>query len=285
MGKRNKDGLLWLDSWDEAVEALATTHTISLSQVCKMMQASRPWVNRYIRPHVSAIYISGMPDRDGWPVTWSASRALSKEIKDSIWMDEKKLYEYLESCVVSCTAQTKLVPYAELVPEARRKAFCKKMDDVIDQIKAAYNDKDPAAVDAGWDRVEYLRRTYITGRLERALIDKDTMPSWLGTGRTSVPASPVPRIPVREACKHWHTIADMKGYGGVDEIVYRDLYIHGAHRMELSFDSPQGAGKKIYYYPDPEPCQEAAYSDRVDRGCLLALVRRELYNAWREQET
>lgn len=283
MGKRNKDNLLWLDSWDDALEALETTHTISLSQVCMLLQASRPWVNKYIRPHISAVYISTWPGKDGWPVTWKASRALGKEIKDSIWFNETQLYDYLDSCVVSCTAKTKLMPYAELVPKRRRNSFRREMEDVIQEIKKAYDSREPA--DDGWDHCEYLRNKYITGERERALIERSTMPSCLGDDRTRVPAVPVPQIPVREASKEWHTIADARGYGGVDELVYRDLYIHGAHRMELHFDSPQGTGKKIYYYPDPEPYQEVeeSYRDRVARGCLVALVRRGMYDAWREQ--
>ena len=283
MGKRNKENLLWLDSWDDAMEALATTHTISLSQVCELMKASRPWVNKYIRPNVSAIYISTWPGKDGWPVTWRASRALGKEIKDSIWMDKEKLFEYLESCVVSCTAQTKLLPYEKMVPESQRGKFLQEMQVVIDGLYKAFDEHTPT--DDLWARRDHIIETYITGSMEKELIDAANRPSGLGTGRTRIPASPVPRPPVRNVCNRWYTIADARGYGGVDEMIYRDLFLQGAHRMELQFNSPEGVGRKIYYFPDPEPYRETveALNDRIDRSCLVALVQRRLYDAWREQ--
>ena len=45
-------------TWVETLEALKHEYTLSIRDVCRLLKASRPWVNRYIKPHVNTIYLN-----------------------------------------------------------------------------------------------------------------------------------------------------------------------------------------------------------------------------------
>ena len=46
------------ESWKETLSLLSTTYTLSVRETCNIMQSSRQWVSRYIRPFIPALYLS-----------------------------------------------------------------------------------------------------------------------------------------------------------------------------------------------------------------------------------
>ena len=55
---KGKTNVVQIENWSDLMIALESKYTLPLSEVCESLKASRSWVNKFIRPHIPAVYIS-----------------------------------------------------------------------------------------------------------------------------------------------------------------------------------------------------------------------------------
>lgn len=242
---RNKENIVWLNSWGELKESLTSTYDLSLTEACKLLKASRSWVNKYIRPLVPAVYISNGRGEKGVDYAFLMSLELGGEFKDLIWLDREAFYQLIERSVV-CTAQTKVLPIVKLIPPDLVDEYKKECASITEAIKEVVEDgKDPSGLIEARNK---LVVSCVKGNEEKALLNSRVFPDRRG----GVEAVPVLTPSATNLVHYWTTVSERKGYGGIDEVIYRDLFKKGAHRAELRITTPTGeTSKKIYYYDDP----------------------------------
>ena len=245
-------------TWLEAIYDLQRDYTLSIRDVCRILKASRSWVNRYIRPHVDAIYLnSGKRGDFSVGPNWvrMAAKALDREdMTESTWLHKGQLYGLLERAVVSVTKQTKGVPLVYLMDPAVREQYIKERDVLIRRAELAKSDEEFAKIEAAF------------AALPAKFIDKEGQD--LAEARCSITKrGDVERIEVAYPGEFnpeiWVAAHDIKDYGDTDEDVYRRLFRGGYIRIELAIPDADGViGQKIFYIPDPEPIQDE-WDDRV----------------------
>lgn len=234
-------------TWAEVIEALRHDYTLTIRDVCQLLKASRPWVNRYIRPHVESIYLnSGKRGDYSVGPNWvrMASQELERDMTESTWLHQKQLYELLARSIVSVTKQTKSVPLVYLMDPSVRDQYIQERDEIIKRAEAAKTDKEFARLEAEF------------ATLPGKFIDEDGL-ELLGhhcaiTQRGKVDRVDVP-YPGEMNPALWQAAHDLKTYGDTDEDIYRRLFRDGCIRLELAIPDADGVvGQKIYYVPDPE---------------------------------
>ena len=78
------------DKWQACLNALESDYTLSFRSACKILKCDRSWVQKYIRPHVHYIYLSTGAGRKTTSYTKLASKAINKELTESIWFNTKE---------------------------------------------------------------------------------------------------------------------------------------------------------------------------------------------------
>lgn len=235
-------------SWDSLIMALKDTYTTSFKDVCKMLKASRAWINRYVRPNVKSVYISNNRRGDANKgVDWVrlASIELGKEMTESIWFDTGDLIAFITESIVSVTKQTKSVPLDYLMTSEQAKAYIKELDFLNNEIQRVKSLRERSLLIKQRDtcHLKYLPEDNATKEL---LQQKMSV-----TKRTKAVAVSVP-LPDR-AYEDWVAPHDLKDYGDVDETIYRQFFKSGYLRVEMNMCDQDGCiGKKVYYLADPD---------------------------------
>lgn len=234
-------------TWAEVLDALQNDYTMSIRDVCRLLKASRSWVNRYIKPHVDAIYLNSNR-RGEYQVgaNWvqMAARALEREeMTESTWFHTKTLYGLLERSVVSVTKQIKSVPLVYLIEESMRDNYLQERDALRARLRQANTLKEEQELIA--------QLASLPGRY----LDEDglaLMKSHCGiTQRGNVERIDVEYPGAFDPTK-WIAAHDIKDYGDTDEDVYRRLFRRGSIRIEICVADGNGEpGSKIYYVEDP----------------------------------
>lgn len=253
-------------SWQEILEALRETHTTSIRDACELLKVSRPWVNRYIRPHVDAVYLnSGRRGDHQTGQNWvrMAAIALDKEdMTESTWLHTGQILVLLESSLVSVTKQTKRVPVSNLITGDDRKAeYCARRTELLLQAKELWSKPSAEAEKKGlelYQQADLLHLEYVDEAAAKLL----ERPCGI-TKRGEVERIDV-EYPgqINPAC--WIAPHDIKGYGDTDEEVYRRFFREGCIRLELTVPDADGAvGSKVYYIEDPERLPSAGDGDKI----------------------
>ena len=235
-------------TWTETLEALKHDYTLSIRDVCRLLKASRQWVNRYIRPHVDTIYLNSGKRGDyriGRNWVEMAARALEREdMTESTWFHKRALYELLERCTVSVTKQTKYIPVLWLMEPSDRDAYIRERDDLKKLLAATMSE------------AEAIRLAKELEALPEKFLDKDSLELTdnhcriTERGKVERVVGPYPGCFAPES---WQAGHDMKDYGDTDEDVYRKLFREGQIRIEVCIPDKDGViGKKIYYVQDPD---------------------------------
>lgn len=245
------------NSWEELLNGLSTEYTTSFRDVCKLLKASRVWVNKYIRPFVKSTYIRSNKRGDNTSgVNWIrlASIQLGREdMKESIWFHTKDLEAYLKKNIVSITKQTKKVPYTYFMDEEHRKAYFEELNELNELIKGLT--ASPVAMGAAINTREtchykFLKKDAGTKNLlehARKITERTKAP------KVTIAIEELPQ----DFLHRMDAIHDLKDYGDADETIYRNLFKKGAIRIEMNFVDHDGViGKKVYYVSDPDPLKD-----------------------------
>lgn len=264
------------DSWNKLLDALRYEYTTSLKDVCKMLKASRDWVNTYVRPNVRSTYLNNnIRAERSTGVNWvrMASIDLEKEMSESVWFHTKDLQAFIRDSVSSVTKQTKAVPVTFFMTCNARNEYTAELH-VYDEM--IYNTKSiPKRARLFLERDQcYLKYIYDDNATNELLTHR------MNVGKRSLaPATPVslPETPIAD----WVAPHDIKEYGDADETIYRHFFREGYIRIEVNMPALNGViGKKIYYVPDPDPItdegQTLIFSEEAWQHYLRNHVPKEL---------
>ena len=236
-------------NWDEIIEALRYEYTTSLKDACKLLKASRNWVNQYVRPHVKCIYLNNnIRAEKSTGANWvrMASIELEKPMTESIWFHTDDLYDYIKSSICSVTKQTKSVPVSYFMTSKNLVNYIAELNEIDELIRNTKNIYMRASL---YQKRQHCYYNYIsddpfTEKLFNNLMNVGK--------RTAAPHTtvPLPDVPISE----WIAPHDIKDYGDTDEMIYRDFFRKGYIRVEIKMADTDGAiGRKVYYLPDPNP--------------------------------
>lgn len=234
-------------TWGEVLDALENDYTLSIRDVCRLLKASRQWVNRYIIPHVDAIYLNSNRRGEfqiGQNWVKMAARALDREdMTESTWLHKEQVYDLLRRSVVSVTKQIKSVPLVWLIDEGSREGYLRESEALKERLKTIHNP------------VEGKELVVQLAALPGRYIDKDGL-ALLNTHCGITQRGTAERLAVEYPGEFdpakWVAAHDIKDYGDTDEDVYRRLFRGGYVRIELCIPDKNGeAGNKTYYVEDP----------------------------------
>ena len=247
MNRRKKVDVTF-DTFEEVLIALETDYTISLRSACQQLKASRTWVTQFIRPNVSTLYIrSNKRGDDIEGINWVklARIRLENGMTESIWFHREAFAKFLDSCVYSVTKQTKSVPVVYLMTETNRARYFQQIGKLEKDIEkeTSFSKKIKLLKEQDNCYVAYVKKDEETQKLLKNI---KTI-----TKRKEVKPVPVNLKYTDIISDNWHTVRDLKGYGDIDETIYRQFFTDGYIRMELHFTDENGViGKKIFYTKD-----------------------------------
>lgn len=177
---------------------------------------------------------------------------MGSDIRESVWFDTKKLYEYLDSHIVSITAQTKAVSLYSILSEEEKQGFINKNLSSLKRIKEL-----EAECTASFDKEEIEKIKFkiemVKAKKEAHVIDLqyELMAQHRIANHTKRTAFSRVSVPAKLSfgSDTLRSVHDMKDYGDTDELIYRDLFKCGAIRVELALPGKNGKlSKKIYYH-------------------------------------
>lgn len=239
------------EKWADLLEALQTTYTISFKEVCRILRASRPWANQYVKPFVPYVFINSSQrgDTSSGKINWVRMAAMQlnrPEMTESVWFNRADFQTFITTAVSSCTKQTKAIPLTYLMPESDIEGFVTERAELRQQMKEALAPQLFAKLSAAYHMLPY--RYFKNDPATKKLLEGQVRI----TERTKAPAIKVP-LP-SDFMEHWQAPHDLKDYGDADETIYRLLFQKGAIRIELRLKDETGkVGTKVFYMLDPEP--------------------------------
>lgn len=253
-------------TWEEILKALEETHTTSIRDACMMLKASRPWVNRYIKPHVDALYLnSGRRGDSQMGRNWVKLAAIMldrEDMTESIWLHTGELLGLLSRSMVSVTKQTKNVPVSSLIAGEDRKAeYCARRAELLQQAKELARKLAPEAQAKClelYQRADLLHLEYVDSAAAKLLEHTCSVTTRGKVERVDVP------YPGKIDPERWIAPHDIKAYGDTDEAVFRYFFRSGSIRLELSIPDEDGVvSSKVYYINDPDPLPSAGEGDKI----------------------
>lgn len=245
--KRQNDPMLvsfkYLDKesrWEACMNALNHEYTTSFRDVCKMLKCDRSWVTKYIRPHIHYIYLSNGYSRNSPPFTKIASTYLHKEINDSIWFNTKELHSLIYSNFSKCTRQTINIPLDWLISHdkldtfrADYKYYTEQMNNIQYNQLRLYNKYKQKRDELIAENISYI------GSCMMAFL-----PDKYNRGECPAVETKLPDFNINDII----SVSDIMEYGDTSEMVYRNLFVDGCYKLQLSLKDLNGTlSNKIYY--------------------------------------
>ena len=242
-------------SFNEMMNAIQTTHNLSTKRICEIMKTYRPWVSKYILPYLDKIYISnGKGNND---INWVAfiRKKLNNDMKESAWYKASDFENLLKKSLYSCTRQTIKCSASVFVKENSRAEFCEKYNFLEEQLNEIRKELDVLITDELLGELKKIKKqqkelfeNYIGETVMEELKSMVTLNEYKPSKRT---LSPHTKYSIDLDYQKFMAVHDLKGYGGVDEQIYRDLFSQGAVKLVFKFVAKNGdIGEKIYYVYD-----------------------------------
>lgn len=214
--------------------------------VSKILKCDRSWVQKYIRPHVHYIYLSTGAGRKTTSYTKLASKAINKELTESIWFNTKEFDTLIRKSISSCTRQTILVPVEHLIA-------ADKLSDFLTEYKKLKAEKE--ACNPVKDILKRIEIIQAMDKLIQASVNTigkeiySNLPSCYKRGACPVVKCNLPEFQLTDMI----SVHDLKDYGDCDEEIYRQLFLDGCYRLEINIPGENGILSKKIYYLKPEP--------------------------------
>ena len=272
MAKRNYLNCVKFDSWAECVEALKTEYTISTSILCEWLKCDRSWVYKYIRDHVSYIYlskgynpkkykrknteVSDQEEKDlkyrGKDYTKLATKDVEREITDSVWLNTNETIQYIKSHVnlETVTRKTIYVPIELLVKREMLEHFTRQYDNLLSETPKTTEERQDNRT-----RRNNLIKKCMTEMGKKAFYDR---PRLTERGNTNETPCNLPEYELSDLIA-LHAMSE-KSY----EEKYRTLFRNGCIKLEFNLPAKtktildnhggnSAYSKKVYYlYPQKD---------------------------------
>ena len=247
-------------NWEEVLNALQTTHTLTIRKICQCLKVNRWWVSKYICPFLeeNKIYLpNGIANKQLANWVEKAAIALNKkDLTESCWFKNEDFINLLRASVVGVTRQTIQIP-AELFVEDSSE-FKRQYDDFTNQIAGIsqfdrYDENRVNELNKLTNKRKALWQTLMSE--EKKLIYNEGISIY--TKRTAAERVSVkPDFDVVDKLNKWVSPQDIKEYGDSDEQIYRTFFNEGYYRIDLQIKDSED-GKRVYYLEDTDlvPCK------------------------------
>lgn len=245
--------------WQTILEALQTTHTLSVRMICNLMKASRYWVNDYItyRMEDYKIYLpcgrGNTLNKKNW-IAIAAKTLNRPNMTEANWYNRSKFMELIENSISSVTRQTIRIPVEVFVND--KIGF----RDRYNECEVALNEIQRQFFEEKSDKLlsKYNAKLFEQQNLWREMVDEKltvilSAGECASKGRSKVERTPVD-IDVMPYIEKWVSPHDIKGYGDTDEEIFRKFFEEGYYRIELKLTSREEKQcRKVFYLKDENP--------------------------------
>ena len=211
--------------YENLLNALDKTHTLSVADVCEFLKVGRNWVSEYITSNVPHIFIQGTKSVPNWRAIINFH--LNKSDSELIWFNPDQLFSFLENSIAAFSRQTVAVsPFAFMTD---------------DSIQALYRD-----FEKNYDSENALP---LSQYLPVKVAEMESYAIGV-TARSKVKHIPI--TPPQQLFKNYElkAIRALIGYSGIDEVVRRKLYKSGHSRLELNIKGKKGKTGKLVFFVD-----------------------------------
>ena len=240
----------------EVLSMIKTSHNLSTKAICEYLKTYRPWVSKYILPYLDKVYLpNGRNYKENkkkkisivdWPYLLY-NKGIIPSLEAS-WYCRTDFINILKQNLVSITRRTIAVSRTFLIAPEERDNYKNEYQELSNKRQNHLDNNEWEEVNKINKKLEYLINKYI----DASIFDEIT--NCNATKRTQTKSISVPQC-------EWNyenllAVHDLKGYGGIDETIYRKLFSKGAVRLEFNFTSKKNEiGKKIFYFYDPKDKQ------------------------------
>ena len=248
-------------TFEQAAKALKTTHTLSTRKICEILKTYRPWVTKYILPYLDKIYLNsgrkGNTSKSfGMNWVYMMSKILENdEITESAWYKTSDFESLLKRSLSTSTRQTIRVSSTIFINPEDRSTFIIRYNNLQDALQENKNKRyKENSMELFEEKVKLEKQInslfdeYIGNEIMKKLKKSVSIEEYGISKRT-----------LTEPVKYkmdWNynklmAVHDLKGYGGIDELVYRKLFNTGAVKLVFNFVAKNGdIGEKIFYTYD-----------------------------------
>lgn len=231
-------------TWNETLELLKTTYTISMRDICQQLKSSRSWVAKYIIPYLGKLYLdTGYRGDRMTTKSWTRTAAImlndNKYLNNSVWCNEEQFDRLIRMHAVSITKQTKRIPVELLVKDKQQ--FAKEYNPVEEQIRNneanlrryGYNKDIMKEIEGGKKLLEMIFEDHVSDEGRTVL---DAGMTNITKRNEIIPVSvAMPETPIAE----WRALHDDKDYGDTDESILRQYFKEGYVRVEIQIPDPK----------------------------------------------
>lgn len=231
-------------TWNETLELLQDTHTISMRDICQQLKSSRSWVSKYIIPYIDKLYLdTGYRGNKMVTKSWTKTAAImlndDKYLNNSLWCHEEQYDRLIRMHAVSITKQTTRIPVELLVQDKRK--FAKEYNLIADKIsnneaELRHNGYNKELVDEMDEDRKVLEMIVDDNMSEMGKAVLDAGMTIITKRSSTVPVDvPLPATPISE----WRALHDEKSYGDTDESILRKYFKEGCIRVEIHIPDPK----------------------------------------------
>lgn len=243
--------------WEKMLNALTTTHTLSIRRICQILKTNRVWVSAYVLPYIMDNRISiptgkGKNANKNW-LKLVQSTLNRPDMYDTTWYSRQEFDDLMARSIYSVTRQTIRVPVELFVKD--KEQFKKEYEGISREIQEAQ-------IDAS-DILSSSTKTSLVMKL----IDKqeglwlkkadERLKDVLEQGRCSeykrTQVAPVAYEydNIVAQIDKWIAPHDIKDYGDTDEAIFRRFFREGFIRIELALtDKNDKKCYKVFYIED-----------------------------------
>lgn len=265
----NDPSFVFVEGWDKIGYLLQTTYRLSTKDICRRLQCSRSWVNKYVRPHVKHVYVATGFGGRSVPAALVLKNAGIIETEEATWYDEEGFIGFIlsNSKFHQRSKMVYLENYVEDVEgwKNRCNGYFEARDEALGtkQFEKTMMKLNQLDIELRLDLKDYLSpqgKLLLAGECRP---HRRTAADWVEVACPD------------ETVSAWRTVADMKGYGDVDEVIHRRLFAEGCVRCTTELPDIDGQlGKKVFYVEDPDP------NTPDEEKCLIGLEFVLSYSQW-----
>lgn len=245
--------------WKATINALKTTHTLNTKDICKILRASRSWVNTYVLPYLRDDRIllpTGLGAGSGNSTNWvqvAAKDLGRKDFTEIVWYNRQKFDELVARSVGSVTRQTIRLPAELFISD--KTGFRQAYDAFVEKEKSLLKELD---CDENKKFNELLHVNSKQEKLWHSWVDEN-LAGILSEGQCSFNRkTSIPVVDLSlDAAAHrdrWIALSDVMDFGDTEVQKLREFFKKGCLHIEMDFHSVEGKKcRKVFYMPDLQP--------------------------------
>ncbi len=219
--------------WNAVLNAITTEYTLTIKDMCVILKCSRNWINQYIKPHLHYIYLSRH-------YVQLANFILGRTENANTYYSKKEFEALIKSSITDISRRVIKVPVEELIRPGSEAEFRKQFLTTAKIRKLVQ--KDPDKYDQLLNKRDSIFREFAT---PKGLMLWDNFPNKYKRKETPFVPCTIDNLNIYQ----FISVADLKSYGDIDELIYRNLFIDGFIRLVLEIPDLNGViSQKIYYY-------------------------------------